>query len=313
MISVAAELAEMHPQTLRMYEARGLITPKRSPKNTRLYSQEDVERLRRIQEMTAEQGLNLAGVETVLELEEKLERMRAELRRMQARAGEMEQQMVAEIERARRSLGAEIVPYGAYESEALQAAAATTRGRRRQRLDPDRAPAPQQLTVDAAGSAADQLPPIRSTSPMPEPIDGCPSVRTAMAMCLSPAFSSAAWWTSCPLSVGRQPPLNRTFHRAGATAGMPQLCSATIEPSSPLREAPVPAGEGLVEVVEEQRHIGGRDPGETPADLVLEVGHAGALGDRHQPLRADPAEDRGRGVVVGVGDHRSQRRRGCRV
>ena len=63
MISVAAELAEMHPQTLRMYEARGLITPKRSPKNTRLYSFEDVERLRRIQRMTAEEGLNLAGVE----------------------------------------------------------------------------------------------------------------------------------------------------------------------------------------------------------------------------------------------------------
>ena len=69
MISVAAELAEMHPQTLRMYEARGLITPQRSPKNTRLYSQRDVERLRRIQQMTAEDGLNLAGVETVLELE----------------------------------------------------------------------------------------------------------------------------------------------------------------------------------------------------------------------------------------------------
>ena len=77
MISVAAELAEMHPQTLRMYEARGLITPKRSPKNTRLYSQEDVERLRRIQQMTTEEGLNLAGVETVLELEARLERMRA--------------------------------------------------------------------------------------------------------------------------------------------------------------------------------------------------------------------------------------------
>jgi hypothetical protein len=61
MISVAAELAEMHPQTLRMYEARGLIEPKRSPKGTRLYSQDDVEQLRRIQEMTAELGLNLAG------------------------------------------------------------------------------------------------------------------------------------------------------------------------------------------------------------------------------------------------------------
>ena len=66
MISVAAELAEMHPQTLRMYEARGLIEPKRSPKGTRLYSQADVERLRRIQEMTTEWGMNLAGVERVL-------------------------------------------------------------------------------------------------------------------------------------------------------------------------------------------------------------------------------------------------------
>lgn len=71
MISVAAELAEMHPQTLRMYEARGLIRPKRSPKNTRLYSQRDVEQLQRIQQLTAE-GLNLAGVERVLALERRL-------------------------------------------------------------------------------------------------------------------------------------------------------------------------------------------------------------------------------------------------
>src|SRR3954451_5451928 len=75
MISVAAELAEMHPQTLRMYEQRGLIEPKRSPKGTRLYSQADVERLRRIQEMTTEWGMNLAGVERVFELEEQLDRM----------------------------------------------------------------------------------------------------------------------------------------------------------------------------------------------------------------------------------------------
>ena len=93
MISVAAELAEMHPQTLRMYEARGLITPKRSPKNTRLYSHEDVERLRRIQQMTADEGLNLAGVETVLELERELERARAEVARMRERADELERQM----------------------------------------------------------------------------------------------------------------------------------------------------------------------------------------------------------------------------
>jgi MerR family transcriptional regulator, heat shock protein HspR len=71
MISVAAQLAHMHPQTLRIYEARGLIQPKRSPKNTRLYSQRDVERLRRIQQLTTE-GLNLAGVERVLALERRL-------------------------------------------------------------------------------------------------------------------------------------------------------------------------------------------------------------------------------------------------
>src|SRR3954463_14747436 len=93
MISVAAELAEMHPQTLRMYEARGLITPKRSPKNTRLYSYEDVERLRRIQRMTADEGLNLAGVETVMSLERELERARAELGRMRERAAELERKM----------------------------------------------------------------------------------------------------------------------------------------------------------------------------------------------------------------------------
>jgi MerR family transcriptional regulator/heat shock protein HspR len=91
MISVAAELAHMHPQTLRTYEARGLIEPQRSPKNTRLYSQRDVERLRRIQRMTSEQGLNLAGVETVLEMEERVETMRVELDRARRRADALEQ------------------------------------------------------------------------------------------------------------------------------------------------------------------------------------------------------------------------------
>ncbi len=90
MISVAAELADMHPQTLRVYEARGLIAPKRSPKNTRLYSQRDVERLRRIQRMTSEQGLNLAGVEMVLEMEKLMDRVKAELERVRQRAEELE-------------------------------------------------------------------------------------------------------------------------------------------------------------------------------------------------------------------------------
>src|SRR4051812_38590472 len=110
MISVAAELADMHPQTLRMYEARGLIAPKRSPKGTRLYSQEDVERLRRIQEMTAELGLNLAGVERVLELEDQLRKARNRLAALEQRASEAQAQMDAELERVRKSFRADLVP-----------------------------------------------------------------------------------------------------------------------------------------------------------------------------------------------------------
>jgi MerR family transcriptional regulator/heat shock protein HspR len=127
MISVAAELAEMHPQTLRMYEARGLITPKRSPKNTRLYSEADVELLRRIQRMTSEEGLNLAGVETVLDLERRLERMRAELAKMRRRAAEMETKMTEELDRLRKSIGGELVPYGAYEPERMGGPSGSTR------------------------------------------------------------------------------------------------------------------------------------------------------------------------------------------
>jgi MerR family transcriptional regulator, heat shock protein HspR len=111
MISVAAELADMHPQTLRMYEQRGLIEPKRSPKGTRLYSQEDVERLKRIQEMTAELGMNLAGVERVFELEDELKRMRRRMELLERRAQDLEEQMVRELERVRREFRAEIVPY----------------------------------------------------------------------------------------------------------------------------------------------------------------------------------------------------------
>jgi MerR family transcriptional regulator/heat shock protein HspR len=110
MISVSAELAEMHPQTLRMYEARGLIEPKRSPKGTRLYSQKDVARLRRIQEMTAELGMNLAGVERVFELEEQLNSMARKVAGLEQRAGELSEE-VRRLEALRRELRAEIVPY----------------------------------------------------------------------------------------------------------------------------------------------------------------------------------------------------------
>ncbi|MEA2401368.1 MAG: MerR family transcriptional regulator, heat shock protein HspR [Thermoleophilaceae bacterium] len=111
MISVAAELAGMHPQTLRIYEARGLITPKRSPKNTRLYSQDDVERLRRIQALTTELGMNLAGVEKVFELEEEMERMRRRMRALERQAEKVQQELRSEINRVRRSMKHELVLY----------------------------------------------------------------------------------------------------------------------------------------------------------------------------------------------------------
>jgi len=111
MISVAAELAGMHPQTLRIYETRGLITPKRSPKNTRLYSQEDVDRLRRIQELTSELGMNLAGVERVFELEEEMERMRRRMRALERQAAKVQRELSAEIDRVRRSMKRELVLY----------------------------------------------------------------------------------------------------------------------------------------------------------------------------------------------------------
>jgi MerR family transcriptional regulator, heat shock protein HspR len=112
MISVAAELARMHPQTLRMYEARGLIQPERSAKGTRLYSQEDVERLRRIQEMTTELGLNLAGVERVFELEAQVEEMHARIADLEVQALHAQVRLAEELEEVRRSFRAELsIPY----------------------------------------------------------------------------------------------------------------------------------------------------------------------------------------------------------
>ena len=104
MISVAAELVGMHPQTLRIYEQRGLVRPQRTAGNTRLYSDADVERLRLIQQLTTEVGLNLAGVERVLSLQDELERMRRRLERM-------EQEMRSAIEQVHRSYRRELVLY----------------------------------------------------------------------------------------------------------------------------------------------------------------------------------------------------------
>ncbi len=122
MISVAAELADMHPQTLRMYEARGLIEPKRSAKGTRLYSHADVQRLRRIQGMTAELGLNLAGVERVLELEGQLERMQRRVRALERDAERATGALAEQLERVRRSFRAELVPYRSHNTELVRAA-----------------------------------------------------------------------------------------------------------------------------------------------------------------------------------------------
>jgi MerR family transcriptional regulator, heat shock protein HspR len=101
MISVAAELVGMHPQTLRIYEQKGLIQPKRTAGNTRLYSDLDLERLRLIQRLTSELGLNLAGVEHVLRLEDQLKRMQARFdrleREMRERMREVERQYKREL------------------------------------------------------------------------------------------------------------------------------------------------------------------------------------------------------------------------
>lgn len=109
MISVAAELSGMHPQTLRVYEARGLIKPSRSPKRTRLYSRKDVELLKRIQELTSEFGLNLAGVERVLTLEQTMESLQAQLEDLRQQAAETQREMLEQIEAVHRSYKRELV------------------------------------------------------------------------------------------------------------------------------------------------------------------------------------------------------------
>ena len=104
MISVAADLVGMHPQTLRLYEQKGLVSPKRTPGNTRLYSEADLERLRLIQRLTTELGLNLAGVELVIRMEDELKRMRERMDRMERRMRE-------EVRQVERRYKREIVLY----------------------------------------------------------------------------------------------------------------------------------------------------------------------------------------------------------
>ncbi len=104
MISVAADLVGMHPQTLRIYESKGLIRPKRTAGNTRLYSEADIDRLRLIQQLTHELGLNLAGVEQVMQLQDEVERMRRTLDRM-------ERQMREAISQVHRQYRRDLVPW----------------------------------------------------------------------------------------------------------------------------------------------------------------------------------------------------------
>ena len=108
MIGIAAELAGMHPQTLRMYERRGLVSPSRSKGGTRLYSQVDVLRLRRVQQMS-ETGLNLTGIERVLEMERALEQALTRVRALEAEMLRQAAEAMHELEAMRRSLSTEIV------------------------------------------------------------------------------------------------------------------------------------------------------------------------------------------------------------
>ncbi|MBA3433677.1 MAG: helix-turn-helix transcriptional regulator [Actinobacteria bacterium] len=104
MISVAADLVGMHPQTLRLYESKGLVRPGRTPGGTRLYSERDLDRLRLIQRLTTELGLNLAGVDQVLRMQDELNRLRARIERV-------ERELKAEIAEVHRSYKRELVVY----------------------------------------------------------------------------------------------------------------------------------------------------------------------------------------------------------
>jgi MerR family transcriptional regulator/heat shock protein HspR len=109
MISVAAELAGVHPQTLRIYERKRLVQPSRSPGGTRMYSESDIERLRRIQRLTQEEGINLAGVMRIIQLEVEKEKLEARLADAQAAATRAERDLAQEINEFRKSLRADIV------------------------------------------------------------------------------------------------------------------------------------------------------------------------------------------------------------
>jgi MerR family transcriptional regulator/heat shock protein HspR len=118
-ISIAAGLADVHPQTLRLYERRKLVKPTRTSTNIRLYSEEDVEQILYIQELTQDCGINLAGVKRVLNLERELELTKISLQKVKREMDELTEEMEKEIENVRRSFKHEIIPISSQEIEPI--------------------------------------------------------------------------------------------------------------------------------------------------------------------------------------------------
>ena len=232
MISVAAELADMHPQTLRMYEARGLIEPKRSPKGTRLYSHEDVDRLRRIQEMTAELGLNLAGVERVLELEARLSACAAASRHSSARRSAPRCELAEELEKRAPLLPgrARALPPQHGDSCRPRRPAPPFASRRRAPATTAAAPAPdtgqtsthqriRELTMQADRFTIKSQEALQAAEP---PGRGTPPPQVTPRTC-SPCCSSRARTPAscCPCWPSSEPP--RAPIRAAVNAALDQL------------------------------------------------------------------------------------------
>jgi MerR family transcriptional regulator, heat shock protein HspR len=133
-ISVAAEIAGVHPQTLRVYERKGLLSPERTSGNTRRYSAKDIARLKRIQELT-QQGVNLAGTKMILRLEEQIDRMRRDLETMASRVQELESDVARDMRRMAQQAG-EIVPAREYRSlQQLWSEARTKHARERRAIE----------------------------------------------------------------------------------------------------------------------------------------------------------------------------------
>jgi len=109
-ISVAARLADVHPQTLRIYERRGLLTPERTPRNRRRYSDSDISRLRRIQELTQNEGLNLSGVRKVLEMEDEMSLLREQVSRLEREVAEARERMLEDMRDLKRRVALSRVP-----------------------------------------------------------------------------------------------------------------------------------------------------------------------------------------------------------